>query len=457
MKVVEYVGVGAARISSKINGSEVKETHMRDDKDLGVCALWISRQIKNLVCSSLLICVSRGRFDVSPTHGLFYGLTFLRDGPITSTNSSGASPDGSCFLTSSDDNAFRLFGLPSNADEIKEDACSSSVDDDSYAANLMAFDSHRNEKEVRVALERTQTSLAEALERTEQGLNRANQKIMLIISPPEWLDGSLAGDFGVCKFGAACKFYHPRDKQIATQISLNMLGFPMRRPVQAKFNNAIAMLNIWLILSVALSVDDWFFDRVGVSAIDCPYPCDNTCHNLVFKGLNGLETELRNFGSDPFLISNGSETEIMHSVSDPLLIRDGSKTEWKNFVFDPSLISNKSETDIMHSISDPLLVRDGSETECINSVSDPFLISNGSETKCNYNCTILKKFHFSSVSVPFLISVSNPSLIRNGITFPFLIESASKILETEFIPSLFRCKSQLETEFMQIRDGNFRF
>ncbi|KAK9162406.1 hypothetical protein Syun_003308 [Stephania yunnanensis] len=32
--------------------------------------------------------------------------------------------------------------------------------------------------------------------------------------------------------------------------------------------------------SVALSVGDRFFDRVGVSAIDCPYPCDNTCHNL---------------------------------------------------------------------------------------------------------------------------------------------------------------------------------
>ncbi|KAK9147210.1 hypothetical protein Scep_005967 [Stephania cephalantha] len=24
--------------------------------------------------------------------------------------------------------------------------------------------------------------------------------------------------------------------------------------------------------NVALSVGDWFFDRVGVSAIDCPYP-----------------------------------------------------------------------------------------------------------------------------------------------------------------------------------------
>ncbi|KAK9104763.1 hypothetical protein Scep_021607 [Stephania cephalantha] len=36
---------------------------------------------------------------------------------------------------------------------------------------------------------------------------------------------------------------------------------------------------------VTLSVGDWFFDRVGVSAIDCPYPCDNTCHNLAVTQL----------------------------------------------------------------------------------------------------------------------------------------------------------------------------
>ncbi|TXG63179.1 hypothetical protein EZV62_010173 [Acer yangbiense] len=33
--------------------------------------------------------------------------------------------------------------------------------------------------------------------------------------------------------------------------------------------------------SVAKSVGDWYFDRVAVKTIDCPYPCDNTCHNLV--------------------------------------------------------------------------------------------------------------------------------------------------------------------------------
>lgn len=35
---------------------------------------------------------------------------------------------------------------------------------------------------------------------------------------------------------------------------------------------------------VAIAVGDWFFDRKGVEKlVDCPYPCDNTCHNLVFR------------------------------------------------------------------------------------------------------------------------------------------------------------------------------
>ncbi|KAF3436624.1 hypothetical protein FNV43_RR23716 [Rhamnella rubrinervis] len=35
--------------------------------------------------------------------------------------------------------------------------------------------------------------------------------------------------------------------------------------------------------AIATSVGDWYFDRVLVKATDCAYPCDNTCHNLVFK------------------------------------------------------------------------------------------------------------------------------------------------------------------------------
>lgn len=34
---------------------------------------------------------------------------------------------------------------------------------------------------------------------------------------------------------------------------------------------------------IAVAIGNWFFDRQVVKAIDCAYPCDNTCHNLVFK------------------------------------------------------------------------------------------------------------------------------------------------------------------------------
>lgn len=34
---------------------------------------------------------------------------------------------------------------------------------------------------------------------------------------------------------------------------------------------------------IAVAVGDWYFDRAAVKAIDCPYPCDKTCHNLIFK------------------------------------------------------------------------------------------------------------------------------------------------------------------------------
>ncbi|XP_051145324.1 pectin acetylesterase 10-like isoform X2 [Andrographis paniculata] len=35
--------------------------------------------------------------------------------------------------------------------------------------------------------------------------------------------------------------------------------------------------------AVATAVGDWYFDRTNVKSIDCAYPCDRTCHNLVFR------------------------------------------------------------------------------------------------------------------------------------------------------------------------------
>ncbi|XP_059652193.1 pectin acetylesterase 12 [Cornus florida] len=34
---------------------------------------------------------------------------------------------------------------------------------------------------------------------------------------------------------------------------------------------------------IALAVGDWYFGRSGIRSIDCAYPCDKTCHNLIFK------------------------------------------------------------------------------------------------------------------------------------------------------------------------------
>ncbi|XP_042389162.1 pectin acetylesterase 10-like [Zingiber officinale] len=35
---------------------------------------------------------------------------------------------------------------------------------------------------------------------------------------------------------------------------------------------------------IATDVGDWFFERGQVIAVDCSYPCDNTCHHIVFRG-----------------------------------------------------------------------------------------------------------------------------------------------------------------------------
>ncbi|KAL6615256.1 hypothetical protein ACP70R_037526 [Stipagrostis hirtigluma subsp. patula] len=32
---------------------------------------------------------------------------------------------------------------------------------------------------------------------------------------------------------------------------------------------------------IAKSVGDWKFSRAEVKAIDCPYPCDKTCHDII--------------------------------------------------------------------------------------------------------------------------------------------------------------------------------
>lgn len=45
----------------------------------------------------------------------------------------------------------------------------------------------------------------------------------------------------------------------------------------------VLMQSIIYLQGIAKSVGNWYFNRVNIKAIDCPYPCDKSCHNLVFR------------------------------------------------------------------------------------------------------------------------------------------------------------------------------
>ena len=40
---------------------------------------------------------------------------------------------------------------------------------------------------------------------------------------------------------------------------------------------------VWktILQTIAKAVGDWYYDRTPFQKIDCPYPCNPTCHNLV--------------------------------------------------------------------------------------------------------------------------------------------------------------------------------
>ncbi|XWS18304.1 hypothetical protein CRYUN_Cryun32bG0032500 [Craigia yunnanensis] len=78
------------------------------------------------------------RFDVPP-HRTYHFHKQFRTGPNPNNFLKGIkwSPDGSCFLTSSEDNTLRLFSLPDMGSSDQVTACSSASEVDSYAAELV--------------------------------------------------------------------------------------------------------------------------------------------------------------------------------------------------------------------------------------------------------------------------------------------------------------------------------
>lgn len=78
------------------------------------------------------------RFDVPPYRTYhFYRQFRAPSNPNNFFKGVKWSPDGSCFLTSSDDNTLRLFNLPNDESNLPTECCSSGSDEDSYVANLV--------------------------------------------------------------------------------------------------------------------------------------------------------------------------------------------------------------------------------------------------------------------------------------------------------------------------------
>lgn len=67
---------------------------------------------------------------------------------------------------------------------------------------------------------------------------------------------------GTCKFGATCKFHHPRDKAgIAGRVALNILGYPLR-PVRVYSSlTCVWLIGFWHIIVLSCLI---FFFLVSI-------------------------------------------------------------------------------------------------------------------------------------------------------------------------------------------------
>ncbi|CAN6981652.1 unnamed protein product [Brassica oleracea var. botrytis] len=56
--------------------------------------------------------------------------------------------------------------------------------------------------------------------------------------------------------------------------------------------------------AVAIAVGDWYFDRAEVKLVDCPYPCDKSCHNMCERQLYSVPHFVMIICASVFLSTN---------------------------------------------------------------------------------------------------------------------------------------------------------
>lgn len=95
---------------------------------------------------------------------------------------------------------------------------------------------------------------------------------------------------GTCKFGATCKFHHPRDKAgIAGRVALNILGYPLR-PVWVYISlTCVWLIGFWHIIVLSCLISFFFghhIERLKRCSIVSQHICRFRCthwHNNLYK------------------------------------------------------------------------------------------------------------------------------------------------------------------------------
>lgn len=87
-------------------------------------------------------------------------------------------------------------------------------------------------------------------------------------------------------FLSSC-FAHCQSEQLGTW-NTKPGGSPTIQNKVKTIHNTPGTSNCWIFMcsdvraqGISKSVGDWYFDRAEVKAVDCRYPCDNTCHHII--------------------------------------------------------------------------------------------------------------------------------------------------------------------------------
>ncbi|KAH0881467.1 hypothetical protein HID58_068861 [Brassica napus] len=93
--------------------------------------------------------------------------------------------------------------------------------------------------------------------------------------------------------------------------------------------------------AVAIAVGDWYFDRAEVKLVDCPYPCDKSCHNLLLIMASDSQTATATTSEKPVENEVNEEAKLMEKE---IVLEETTDVVKDKPVSDSSLTVTKEES-----------------------------------------------------------------------------------------------------------------